>query len=64
MAKQDNNPDSLATKTFVVTMLGALLYIAVVFVFIIAGNRREEAQMKPSDYERAAAPVHGAHAND
>jgi len=44
MAKQDNNPDSLAAKTFLITTIGALLYIAVVFIFVIGGNRREAAQ--------------------
>jgi len=42
MAKQDVNPDALASKTFIVTMLGAILYITVVFVFVIFGNRRDE----------------------
>lgn len=64
MAKQDDNPDSLAMKLFVVTMLGTLAYITVVFAFILAGNRREQAQLQPSDHERAIAPVHGAHTHD
>ena len=42
MAKQPN-PDTLAAKTFMITMIGALIYIAVVFTFVIGGNRREEA---------------------
>lgn len=42
MAKQQN-PDALAAKTFMITILGALIYIAVVFTFVIGGNRREEA---------------------
>ena len=42
MAKQDVSPDALASKTFIVTMLGAILYIAVVFAFVIFGNRRDE----------------------
>lgn len=42
MAKQDVSPDALASKTFIVTMLGAVLYIAVVFAFVIFGNRRDE----------------------
>jgi len=41
MAKSNVNPDALASKTFVVTILGALLYIAVVFAFVIAGNAHE-----------------------
>jgi hypothetical protein len=43
MANKEINPDSLARQMFIVTMLGALLYITVVFTFIIGGNRREEA---------------------
>lgn len=42
MDKKDVSPDALATKTFTVTILGALLYIAVVFAFVIFGNRRDE----------------------
>ncbi len=43
MAKQDISPDSLAQKTFVVMLLGAFIYITVVFTFIIGGNRQEES---------------------
>jgi hypothetical protein len=43
MAKYNINPDSLAKKTFLLTVVGALLYIGVVFAFVIGGNRREEA---------------------
>jgi hypothetical protein len=43
MAKININPDSLAKKTFLMTVVGALLYMFVVFTFIIGGNRREEA---------------------
>jgi hypothetical protein len=43
MAKEQN-PDSLAKKTFLITIVGALIYIAVVFTFVIGGNRREEAK--------------------
>lgn len=42
MDKQDVSPDALASKTFTATILGALLYIAVVFAFVIFGNRRDE----------------------
>lgn len=34
MAKEES-PDTIATKTFVVTLFGALLFIGVVFVFIL-----------------------------
>jgi hypothetical protein len=44
VAKQDTTPDSLAKKTFLITIVGAVLYITVVFAFVIGGNRREEAQ--------------------
>jgi hypothetical protein len=44
MAKRDINPDLLAKKTFLITLVGAVLYIGVVFAFVIGGNRREEAQ--------------------
>jgi hypothetical protein len=59
MANKDITPDSLATKTFAVTILGALLYIAVVFVFVIGGNRREEKDNPPEHYEHPGAQVHG-----
>ncbi len=61
MANPNITPESLAAKTFAVTILAAVLYISVVFMFVIGGNRREEAHMKPSDYEHAGAPVHGVH---
>jgi hypothetical protein len=44
MAKKENSPDDLAKKTFFITVVGALLYITVVFTFVIGGNKREEAQ--------------------
>jgi hypothetical protein len=47
MAKADVSPDNLARKTFLMTVVGALLYIAVVFTFVIQGNRREEQQANP-----------------
>jgi hypothetical protein len=46
MAKKDitPDPDALARKTFLMTIIGALLYITVVFVFVISGNRRDPSQ--------------------
>lgn len=44
MANKENSPDSLAEKTFFITVVGAVLYIAVVFVFVIGGNKREAAK--------------------
>jgi hypothetical protein len=44
MANKENSPDKLAEKTFLITVVGALLYITVVFAFVIGGNRREEAK--------------------
>lgn len=44
MAHKQNSPDDLAKKTFMITVVGALLYITVVFTFVIGGNKREEAQ--------------------
>ncbi|HKP56214.1 MAG TPA: hypothetical protein VJV78_05830 [Polyangiales bacterium] len=44
MANKENSPDILAQKTFFLTVVGALLYIAVVFTFVIGGNHREAAQ--------------------
>lgn len=44
MAPKQTNPDALAKKTFLITCVGALLYIAVVFIFVIGGNRREAEQ--------------------
>lgn len=34
MAKEES-PDTIATKTFVATMIGSVLFIGVVFVFIL-----------------------------
>jgi hypothetical protein len=61
MANKDITPDSLAAKTFAVTILGALIYIAVVFVFVIGGNRKDEETNPAENYERPAAQVHGVH---
>jgi hypothetical protein len=44
MAKKENSPDVLAQKTFLITVVGAIIYIVVVFTFVIGGNRREEAK--------------------
>jgi hypothetical protein len=44
MASKETNPDSLAKKTFAITMVGVLLYVTIVFIFVIGGNRREEAK--------------------
>lgn len=57
MAKQKVDPDALASKTFVVTILGALLYIAVVFIFVIANNAKttgDPNDLDPSDTTAAA----------
>jgi hypothetical protein len=43
MADQEIKPDSLAKKAFIITMLGAILYIGVVFGFVIGGNQRDAA---------------------
>lgn len=34
MAKEES-PDTIATKTFVVTMIGSVLFVVVVFFFIL-----------------------------
>lgn len=48
MANQNVNPDALASKTFIVTVVGAILYIAVVFAFVIGGNAQEPGgQLEP-----------------
>ena len=57
MAKRDVNPDLLAKKTFLITVIGAILYISAVFAFVIGGNRREEAQE-----EREGRAAEAAHA--
>lgn len=72
MAKQDITPDSLAKKAFLITMLGAILYITVVFVFVIGGNKdidNSAGGVTPmmftghSDPVRAL-PAHAAHGAD
>lgn len=57
MGKVDISPDSLASKTFFISMIGALLYVAVVFAFVIGGNRTIE-KSPTFKYEKAGAPVH------
>ena len=57
MAKQNVDPDALASKTFWVTILGAILYIAVVFIFVIANNSKttgDPADQDPSDSAETA----------
>ena len=49
MAKQNVDPDALASKTFAVTILGAILYIAVVFIFVIANNAKTTGD--PNDHD-------------
>lgn len=56
MAKQNVDPDALAAKTFLVTILGALLYIAVVFIFVIANNAKTTGD--PNDPDPSDSPVH------
>lgn len=58
MAKQNVDPDALASKTFIVTILGAILYIAVVFIFVIAGN--EKSTGEGAEDAAAAAAAHAA----
>jgi hypothetical protein len=69
MAKQDITPDSLAKKTFFVTVVGAILYITVVFVFVIGGNKDidNNAGLEPKSFAGHSDPVYpakapGAHA--
>jgi hypothetical protein len=61
MAKQDVNPDALASKAFIVTMMGAILYITVVFVFVIFGNRRDEEARQQQPTEPAGSISWGTH---
>jgi hypothetical protein len=65
MAKKDINPDALAKKTFLMTVVGAVLYITVVFMFVIFGNRREEQQAQPpaSDQPVSDLPASGVPAS-
>ena len=60
MANQNVNPDALASKTFVVTMLGAILYIVVVFSFVIAGNAHEPGatSTEPAVFNKTAGQGH------
>jgi hypothetical protein len=63
MAKRDINPDLLAKKTFLITVIGAILYISAVFAFVIGGNRREEAQEEQGQLADPAhaVPTHAEH---
>lgn len=62
--QQDITPDSLASKAFVVTMIGTALYIGVVFVFVIGGNKDIQTSQPGHDPhgEHAAQAVHAAQA--
>jgi hypothetical protein len=43
----DNNkvtPDGLATKLFLITIIGAFTYMTVVYSYVIGGNRRMERE--------------------
>ena len=65
MAKQNVDPDALVTKTFFVTMLGAILYITVVFIFVIANNAKttgDPNDVDPSDMTKAEAEAAEGHA--
>lgn len=69
MAKQDITPDSLAKKTFLITFIGVILYSAVVFVFVIGGNKDidNSAGLTPKTFAGHSDPVYpakapGAHA--
>ena len=56
MAKQNVDPDALASKAFFVTILGAILYISVVFIFVIANNAKttgDPNEKDPSDMTHA-----------
>ena len=35
MAHKDFNPEEVATRTFLITMAGLIIYVGVVFVFIL-----------------------------
>ena len=58
MANQNVNPDALASKTFIVTVVGAILYIAVVFAFVIAGNAQEPGGQNEPGHHTAAPQGH------
>jgi hypothetical protein len=59
MAKQNVDPDALATKTFAVTILGAILYIAVVFIFVIANNAKTTGDPNDHDPSDSTATAEG-----
>ena len=61
MANKDITPDSLAKKAFIFTMLGALLYISVVFIFVIGGNKKldaDHAAQTPAAHATSQEAVH------
>jgi hypothetical protein len=61
MAKQNTDPDALASKAFYVTILGAILYIAVVFIFVISNNAKttgDPNEQDPSDMTHAEIEGH------
>jgi hypothetical protein len=65
MAKQNVDPEALVTKTFFVTILGAILYITVVFIFVIANNAKttgDPNDLDPSDMTKAEAEAAEGHA--
>jgi hypothetical protein len=65
MAKQNVDPDALASKAFFVTILGAILYITVVFIFVIANNAKttgDPNDLDPSDMTKAEAEAAEGHA--
>ena len=43
------SPDSLASKAFLITFIGAVLYFTTVFVFVIGGNGELGQAPQPSD---------------
>lgn len=59
MAKQNVDPDALASKTFLVTILGAILYIAVVFIFVIANNAKTTGDPEDQDPSDTTAQAEG-----
>jgi hypothetical protein len=66
MAKQDITPDSLAKKTFLITFFGAILYIVVVFVFVIGGNKdidNSASGVTPKMFTGHSDSVHAAPAH-
>jgi uncharacterized membrane protein len=52
-SKIEISADALASKTFFMAILGALLYVAVVFAFVIGGNRPEDELIQPPPHHTA-----------